>query len=174
MAVPEMSGVTPIQPQTSVNEVSAAGSTEQVVFDPIDERYEQNKLSAEQTRKNVNAFAKKYGNYIKYTDKWFTSDYITLTLPEGVKMTYGQLRKSLGIPKGVLRKMNGGDKSIIDKNQINGSVKIDVEAIGWYERAMGEMEAHDAIVQRNYGNPYGGYDRAFERGNDAIEDIFDK
>lgn len=108
------------------------------------------------TKKSVQNTLKSNKKSIELHEPWIGSDYITFK--GNGKMTYGELRKNLGIPPKVLSETNG--KKLSD-NQIVKETKIYLDDIGWYETTPeSPEEASDIKAQRRYGNNYAGYTKA--------------
>jgi len=187
MAIPGMSGASAPEPSYSTPSPSTIESEDaRAVFSANYDEFEQENFQRGQIAKQqATDFIKDNANNISYTHKWFDTDYITFTPPEGSTMTYGQLRKQLGIPPGLISKTNPPEQSfidrilgkpvpkdeeVIDKNVIKKTIKIPVDQIGWFERRMDDVEAVDARGQRANGNPYGGYDRNF-KDNSEVSDM---
>ena len=180
MAIPGMSGAAPMDPNYSASDPNQSTEANMdPLFNPdpqVDLRRQMNEdnyFNGKAAKERAENFIKANADNIVYTSKWFSANYITFTPPQGSKMTYGQLRGQLGIPPGVIRATNGGDKSIEDKKVIDKPVKVTVDQIGWYEMRMDEMEAADARCRRDHGDPYGGYDRNFD-GSGEVTDMIKK
>lgn len=176
MAIPGMSGATPSDPSFSAEApIQSKKENYGPLFEPdpqVDlyrQINEDNYFRGETAKEKAENFIKANAKNMVYTSKWFRPDYITYTPSKGSKMTYGQFRERLGIPPGIIRATNGGDKSIIDEKVIDKPVKVTVDQIGWYEMRMTDYEAADARYQRENGNPYGGYDRQYNNSGEVSD-----
>jgi len=118
------------------------------------------------TQKAVRTNLKSLKSNIELHDEWshifIGKDHIKLK-GDG-KMTYGKLREALGIPPRALSETN--KRNLKDTDVIEGTVTINLEDIGWFERSMDENEASQVRAQRSHGDYSAGWERALN--NEAI------
>ena len=152
----------------AVNSTGAAAKSEAVeeldnsyeFFTPSDRLDRENLEKSRYTKQEVLKNLKELKSKITLHDDWYHfiigNDHIEIK-GDG-KLTYGDLRAKFGIPPRALSQTNHGNFK--DADVVKGTVTINLEDMGWFERSMDSMEAEDARNQRNYGNYFAGWERA--------------
>lgn len=184
MAIPGMSGASPMESSSSISPSTAPEPTPEPLFsgDGFDEIDRDNYNRGQQAKASAEKFIAENTNNITFTGKWFSPDYIIYTPPKGSKMTYGQLREKLGIPPGLLSEENNikpqteedRKKKSRDDYVISGPVKVTVDQIGWYEKRMTTMERDVAKGFADHGDKYAYYDRNYLESSEVSEMIKEK
>ncbi len=141
--------------EARVNSAEMSEATPDINFNHYgpDEDY----FQAKSTKDQVKNYLTKNKNKFELVEPFlFGSDHFKVK-GDG-KMTYGELRKMLGIPPKVLSETNG--KKLKDTDVVE-NIKINLSDIGWYEMAtQTKDEAAVYRAERRSGNPYAGYDRS--------------
>ena len=158
LEVNALNNVNSVSAESSVAETREA-SAEAIAFPQYnaidDENYHRSKIVKEETKNNFKNLKSK----MELHDNWYHvivgEDYVTFK-GDG-KMTYGELREKLGIPPRALRERNGGKNT--DADVIKGTIEIELNDIGWFERRMDDMEAADARAMRAHGDYRAGWER---------------
>ena len=139
------------------NEVEASKSPDNVeVFQNYNDIEDTNRRMSEWTKDRVRNNLSAMKDRIELRQPWLGADYIKFT-GDG-KMTYGELREWFGIPPRVLSNNNKGNFK--DTDVIEGTIKIPLDGIGFYERRMSEMEAQLVQYERAHGDAASGWEKA--------------